>query len=167
MGGGLASASSTNVRSVPLPGLSQPRAHGRNASLSEVELGFFREQQAHLASLSPNLSLASPVKIWLLWDSGKFTRVLWPILGSWGCWLCFNSPRHCQIFLGASRPGQLLQKESSAEVTWKVTPDWGPALHYLCQLAFVPLLFPAHSLVVLACITIGHTVVPKHKSTMQ
>lgn len=107
-----------------------------------MELGFFREHQADLASFSPNLSLASPVKIWLLWDSGKFTRVLWPILGSWGCWLCFNSPRHCQIFLGDSRPGHLRQKESSAEVTWKVTPDWGPAPHCLCQLAFVPVLFP-------------------------
>lgn len=154
---------------MPLPGPSQPRAHRRKASLSE--LGGWSwgssESSRQTSSFSPNLSLASPVKIWLLWDSGKFTRVLWPILGSWGYWLCFNSPRHCQIFFGASKPGHLLQKESSAEVTWKVTPDWGPAPHCLCQLAFVPVLFPAHSLLVLACITIGHTVVPKHRSTIQ
>lgn len=59
-------------------------------------------------------------------------------------------------------PGQtiyLLQKESSAEVTWKVTPEWSPAPHCLSQPAFVLGFFPAHS----HCpghVTVGHTVVP-------
>lgn len=105
-----------------------------------------------------NLGLAS-VKSWLPRDSGKFTRVLQPILGSRGCWPLSNSPRHCQIFLGAPRPDHLLQKESSAEVTWKVTPEWSPAPHCLSQSAFVLGFFPAHSHC-LGRVTVGHTVVP-------
>jgi hypothetical protein len=124
VGGGLTSATSTSVRSKPLPGLSQPQAHRQNDSLSEVGgWGWGSlENSRQTSNLSlPTSALPLQFKSQLLWDSGKFTRVLWPVLGSCGGWLCFNSPRHCQIFLGASRPGHLLQKKSSAEVTWKVT----------------------------------------------
>lgn len=112
-----------------------------------------------------NLSLAS-VKSRLPWDSGKFTRVLWPILGSCSSWLLSSSPRHCQIFLGVPRPDHLLQKESSAEVTWKVTPEWGPAPHCLSQLAFVLMFFPVHRLVVMAVLQ-SVTLWSPNRSTMQ
>lgn len=87
----------TTPRSLPATG---PQAKCQLIRGWRVELEFSREQQADLPSFPPNLIPASPVKSWLLWDSGKLTRVLWPILGSWGSWLCFNSPRHCQIYLG-------------------------------------------------------------------
>lgn len=94
------------------------------------------QAEASLPLSSP--ALASPhEELKLFRDSGKFTRVFQPVPGTCCCWLHFPSPRHCQIFRGAPRPGNLLQKESSAEVTWNRTPEPGSAPRGLSQLPVV------------------------------
>lgn len=157
MGGELPSATRIHGKCTPPPTLTRLTGGMPAYQRSEGGAGVLWRAAGKPSVFLYILSLSS-VKSWLPWDSGKFTRVLQPILGSRGCWLLSNSPRHRQIFLGAPRPDHLLQKESSAEVTWNVTPEWSPAPHCLSQPAFVLGFFPTHS-----CpgrITICHTVVP-------
>lgn len=113
MGGKLPSATRIHVKCTPPPGLSRLTGGMPAYQRSEGGAGVLRRAAGKRSVFLYNLSLSS-VTSWLPWDSGKFTRVLQPILGSHGCWPLSN-PLGTAIF-SLVLPGQTISSRKRAQL---------------------------------------------------